>query len=301
MESPSVFIVILNWNSSLDTIRCLKSLASIAYKNIHTLIIDNGSEDDSVNLISSAFPKVEMIQLDENKGFAGGCNTGIKEGLRRGFDSILLLNNDAVVTAQFLSMLVSRLFEERSLGAVQPTIMKMSAPEEVWNAGGKLSQIGFSKSIKTKPQHIEGERSYAVDWLTGCCLLLKSEVVEQVGLFDEKFFAYHEDVDLSIRIRNAEKRLEVVSGSLVYHDGGGSSTQKSKQRGHQVNPIVHYLNMRNTILIFRKHFGRYFLLHFLYTFFKLNLFVLYFAYRGNRAKQGAIWSGFKDGWFKVDL
>jgi GT2 family glycosyltransferase len=296
MKSHSVFIVVLNWNSANDTIRCITNLKKITYSNYELLVIDNGSNDDSVTQIIEAFPEIQLKELPNNLGFTGGCNEGMSEGLRRGFESILLLNNDAITAPDFLEKLVHSLNKEQKIGAVQPKILRLSDSTKIWNVGGKLDFLGTSESIRDEKLALKLVRNHKIDWLSGCCLLIKSEAIKSVGLFDDNFFAYHEDVDFSIRLRKKGFKLDINFDSIIYHDGGGSSTKQNQPKGFQVNPIIHYYNFRNKIFIYRKHFGHLIPILSLLSFFRFMLFYAYFVFRGNKEKQKAVWNGLLDGW-----
>jgi GT2 family glycosyltransferase len=98
VSSPSVYIVILNWNGLDDTLECLASIAKLSYSNVKTIVVDNGSEDDQAAVIAKAFPNVYGARATENLGFCGGCNVGIKEALEKNADFVMLLNNDTLVS-----------------------------------------------------------------------------------------------------------------------------------------------------------------------------------------------------------
>jgi len=214
-----VYIVVLNWNGGDDTVECLKSLGSVNYDNRNIVVVDNGSEDDSVSRIKKQFPGMEIIESRTNLGFAGGNNIGIKHALKNKADYVLLLNNDTTVDKDFLQELVKIGELDKNVGALGAKICFYSNPNRIWFAGGKVNwmknkgvHIGFEE-IDTG-QH---DRIKEVDYLTGCCLLVKREIIEKVGFLSEDYFLYYEDLDFSLRVKRAGYKCVYVYKSKIYH------------------------------------------------------------------------------------
>lgn len=296
---PSVGIILLNWNSYEVTKDCLDCFRQIRHP-YRLIVVDNGSSDDSVTLFRANYPEITLIENNENLGFAGGNNCGLEHGLRENLDYLMLLNNDTLFDEDFVAPLVQRMQQNAELGGIQPKIMYNHDRSLIWNAGGTYHYfLGHSSTIgEGKPDLSRFNRVRGVDWITGCCILLRSQVVQQVGLLDDRFFIYHEDVDWSLRIRGAGWKLEYFPQSQLYHIAGVSQKSKVKTREGFLSPRTHYLNLRNQVFVIRKHLNWY---HFpTATLFMLVMAVAYVAYftvRGRFKKLTAVYEGLKDGFF----
>ncbi|MCK5534758.1 glycosyltransferase [bacterium] len=245
-----VYIVILNWNGLKDTLECLKSLEKLDYSLFKVVIVDNGSEDkQEVCLITQKYPWVELIVNKENLGFAGGNNVGIKYALNCGADYILLLNNDTIVESSLLKELVKVIESNKKIGMAGPKIYYQNPLDKVWFGGGKIRWW--------RPVHIgEGvvdrgklEKVKQSDYISGCALLIKKEVIEKIGLLDNRFFLYYEDVDWSLRARKAGYRLMFVPQARVWHKISSSLGKSSVQSI--------YYGIRNRLLLLQKHAHRF--------------------------------------------
>ena len=161
--------------------------------------------------------------------------------------------------------------------------------DSVWSAGGYINKFfGYTSTNKILNKNLK------LDWITGCCILLKTDLIKKVGLIDENFFAYYEDVDWSLRIKNLGYSLNLVNKSLVYHHGSKSSKNSSVEG--VLSPKVHYLNFKNHIYLVRKHSYKFnFLGLILYQLFKLFFYSLYFILRFRFEKFKMIYRGLIDG------
>ncbi len=255
VSSPSLAIIIVNWNSFNVTTNCLESLRLLEYSNFEVIVVDNGSNDDSVAQIKSDFPEVTILQNGENLGFTGGNNTGIEYALDLGMDLIMLLNNDTIVTPDFAVILTNTLVNDSSLGAVQPKIMYNQERDVIWNAGGLFNAF-FSLS-KTRGLDEKDKGQYDepidVDWITGCCFLVRSSIVKQVGLLDDKFFIYYEDSDWSFKIRNLGYSLRYEPKSKIYHEVGMSNLNRKDHNEGNVSPFTHYMVVRNHLFMVKRY------------------------------------------------
>ena len=236
---PKVFIVVLNWQTYLHTKETLDSLREISYSNFEILLVDNGSCDGSAQALeeflknewSLAGPKAHYIRNSANLGFAGGNNVGIKFSLENGADYILLLNSDVKVDKYFLEPLIQVGQQHPSVGILGPRIYFYDKPEKLWFAGGVLNRT------KTKGTHLglhepmteeqKSGRPYEVDYVTGCALLVKREVVEKIGLMPEDYFLFYEDADWSLRAKKAGYRIVVVPQSKIWHKESRSAVKGS--------------------------------------------------------------------------
>jgi hypothetical protein len=225
MKYPLVYIIILNWNRKDDTLACLRSIKDVKYPQLSVVLVDNASRDGTVESVRENFPAVEVITNSENLRFAGGNNVGIDYAMQNKADYILLLNNDTEVAPDFLSELVSVAENNDRVGMLGPKIYYHNTPKMIWFAGGRiefwkgwLSHIGIREL-----DHGQYDSIRDVDYLTGCCLLVKREVIEKVGTLDESYFIYGEDADWCIRAYRAGFKLTYVPSSLIWHKVSSSS------------------------------------------------------------------------------
>lgn len=257
-------------------------------------MVDNHSEDGSYELIKANFLKINLTRNNMNMGFAGGNNVGMALALKQGFEYILLLNNDTEPAADFLGYLVDEMEISKTTAAIQPLIYYLKRKDKIWNAGGNYREwLVYSQTCY---QVQDNSQPYPTDWITGCAIMVRAEVIEKLGMLDEQYFAYFEDVDWSLRMKKAGYQLKVHPLSLVYHEAGASSKSKEEQKEGFLNPKVHYLNVRNQIFQLRKH-ARFPTVFLAWTahFIKFMVFALYFLLRGRKTKLAAVVKGFKDG------
>jgi len=225
MSQPAVFVILVNWNRKDDTLECLHSLANVTYPRMHIVLVDNASTDDSVANVKQEFPSVDLIRNRSNLRFAGGNNVGIAHALGKGADYVLLLNNDTVVDPDFLTRLVNTAEQAPTNGMVGGKIYYYGDRNRIWYAGGRIewwkgwiSHIGLRE--EDRGQH---DKSAQVDYITGCCLLVKRLVIETVGMLDERFFMYGEDVDWCLRAQRVGFHLLYEPGAKVWHKLSASS------------------------------------------------------------------------------
>lgn len=213
--------VVLNWNRAHDTVACVHSLQAQSQQALRIVVIDNGSTDGSEPFLRSHLTGVEIIQSGRNLGFGGGCNIGLRQALQQGAKYVWLLNNDATVSPETLRAMVSLAESEPGLGAVGAVIHDADGSQQVQCWGGGVVNTWLGRST---PNLKPGE----LDYLTGACLLLRVEALNQVGLFDEqRYFMYWEDVDLSFRLRRAGWDLGVAAQTCVWHEASSSLGKRS--------------------------------------------------------------------------
>lgn len=245
---PSIFIIIINWKGWQDTVVCLKSLLKNDYKNFQVVVIDNRSQDESYEKLLEwcrARDRFTVFQTETNLGFAGGNNIGIKYALDKNADFILLLNNDTIVTEEFLSGLVKTAKEEEA-GIVGCKILYHS-DALIWYLGGKMSWLrgGAYHPGKGRSEHIITNKPFEVDFVTGCMMLIKREVFGKIGLLDESYFLYNEDADYCMKAFKNGIKMVVDPLTTIYHkerstDGGWKSYH------------IYYL-IRNKLIFMKRH------------------------------------------------
>jgi GT2 family glycosyltransferase len=211
-----VSVIVLNWNGWQDTLACLASLQLLDYGNYELLVVDNGSTDDSVAHLQSAFPHLPLLQTGANLGFGGGCNAGIRQALARQADYVWLINSDATVAPDALSALVRCAEHNPAVGSVGSVLYEAHAPDRIQLWGGGRVNLWLGRS-----NHCLAPGP--IDFVSGASLLLRRTALEHVGLFDEaSFFMYWEDTDLAFRLRKAGWQLAVAADSKVWHKQSAS-------------------------------------------------------------------------------
>jgi GT2 family glycosyltransferase len=218
--------VILNWNRRSDTLACLESLAALDEPgvDISVIVVDNGSSDGSVAAVASAFPSASILALPRNVGFSAGMNAGLELALRRGFDWSLVLNNDTIAEPGLLSALLGA-FEPEDVGMAAPTVVYADDPGRVWPSAGWRRGLTLAAFDTTADP--PSDEPYDVDWATACCLMVRREVWEKVGLFDDRYAFYYEDHDLCIRARSLGWRIRHVPRARIRHRVSASTGEGS--------------------------------------------------------------------------
>jgi len=212
------------------------------------VVVDNGTGALTERAVGDA-AVAELVAVRENIGFAGGANLGIRRALAAGADFVLLLNNDAMLEAGCLAELVRVARSRERVAAVGAKVLAADDPGRLWSAYGRLTYRAALVEIvghgaRDGPDFASVEE---VDWVPGCAMLLARSALEEVGLLDERFFAYHEDVDWCTSAHARGLRVLFAPAARVLHRGGGSLARY----GH-VSP-VRYLSARNTMLFASKH------------------------------------------------
>jgi GT2 family glycosyltransferase len=211
-DRPFVAIVVLNYNGKDYLLPALRSLEALKYESKKVIVVDNRSGDDSLDRAREAFPQHIFIRNAENRGFAAGMNVGIREAFRLGAEYIWLLNNDAETGADTLTALVDACEADPTIGAASPIITDFSGKE--WFAGGKISYLRMrAVHIAKKPEI----HPYESEYLSGCAIFFRASALSAAGLFNERYFLYYEDVDISLRIRSIGWKLCIVPRARVSH------------------------------------------------------------------------------------
>ncbi|PRY89882.1 glycosyltransferase family 2 protein [Mongoliibacter ruber] len=297
-KHSSVAIIILNWNGYSHTRSCLHSLEKISYPEYAVFVVDNGSEDDSLQKLKLEFPQHHFLPNEKNLGFTGGNTIGIQHAKNLGFRYFMLLNNDTEVSPDFLDRLMDCFESEPKIGLVQPLILFQDSPEIIWSAGGAYNNLlGISKTLGDR-KRLKNYKIEEVDleWATGCCLLFSDEILTKTGGLANAFFAYFEDVDWSLRIRKAGFKIKLAPKSIIYHEGNASSKNNSEEG--VLSPTVFYLHSRNQLFQLRRHHSSInAVLAWPYHLLKYVGWMSYFCVRGRFKKMKAVAKGIRDGLF----
>lgn len=248
MIGPRTLVIILNWRQPQTTLACVEAVRRMTQCNLELLVIDNGSGDGSAEQLRLGLSDTPLLALPENLGFAGGANRGLREAADRGFDYALLLNNDAFPAPDMLAKLLAETAPDIAL--LSPKIYYDDAPERLWFAGARQHPRLLEMREHGKGQ-LDSHRwstSRDVDYLVGTGLLVNLEAMQRVGGLDEGYFMYYEDLDWSIRFRDAGYRLRLVAGARLDHQVSLSSGEDS--------PLLCYHLARSSVLFFRRHAHR---------------------------------------------
>jgi GT2 family glycosyltransferase len=246
-DDPRVAVIVLNYNGWHDTVECLRSLEKMDYPNYWTIVVDNGSADDSVARISEHFPEIPLIETGRNLGEPRGNNVGIRRALDEGAEYVWVLNNDTVADPGSLGAMVRTAEAAPAVGAVGSVLFYMSEPEQVqaWGGGRVLMWWGTARYLKGPvPEE-------SLHYITGGCILLRSQALWDVGLLDERFFLYWVDAELSFRLRKAGWSLAVAEGSHVWHKEFAGSTWKEFAKGQSALTDRHWNT--SAVLFFREY------------------------------------------------
>jgi len=229
---PKVAIILLNYNNYRDTFNCLDSLKELTYSNYETIVVDNNSSNDSLHYLRQRIDKnLTVIDSGRNGGFAFGNNIGIQKALEDNADYIMLLNNDTLVTPDFLEKLLSCFYDSgvENVGVATCRIMYNDARDKVWYAGGTIDWENLRathNSIGTKQYKSDGVE--VVGFASGCCMLISAECIQKAGILPEEYFMYYEDLDYCVKVHEAGYQIKYNPEAVIYHcvssSGGGENS-----------------------------------------------------------------------------
>jgi GT2 family glycosyltransferase len=241
--------VVLNYNGLNYTIECVESLFLVNPAPEELVLVDNGSTDGSGNEFSKRYgnnSRITLLLLDKNIGYAGGMNKGIGHLLKnKKIKVLLLLNNDTVVKSDFLGPLMDCLEDSSGYHIATPKIL-YSDRVTIWSAGARVFYpLLFSLQSKGKQDGFQFNSPRKINSVTGCAMAVRREVFEKIGLFDEEYFAYVEDIDFCKRAVTAGFRFAYCYKSTIFHKASGTLGE--------FNPYRIYLNVRNKAYFIKKN------------------------------------------------
>jgi GT2 family glycosyltransferase len=251
MSQPKVAIVILNWNGTKLLQQFLPSILEFSKSDFVDIVVaDNGSTDDSLQILQNQFPEVKILDLKQNYGFARGYNEALKQ-IDAGY--FVILNSDVEVTAGWLDEPIRLMEADRSIAAVQPKIRSYHQKthfEYAGAAGGFIDRFGYPfcrGRIFNEVEEDHGQYNNQVDifWATGACMFVRAKHFHEVGGFDADFWAHMEEIDLCWRLKTRGYRVVYTPESTVSHVGGGTLSYD--------NPRKLYLNFRNNLWLLYKN------------------------------------------------
>ena len=249
--SPSVAVVILNYNGKTFLERFLPSVKASTYAHLHIVVADNASTDDSLTYLRSTHPDVEILINKTNEGFAKGYNTALRQVKA---DIFVLLNSDVEVTPNWIEPIVALMVSDKSIAACQPKILDWNNRtrfEYAGAAGGWVDRYGYPFCRGRIFSHCETDHGQydtvePVFWASGAAMFVRAAVFHEMGGFDDFFFAHQEEIDLCWRMQLSGYRVFACPASVVYHVGGGTLPQG--------NPKKTFLNFRNNLIMLYKNY-----------------------------------------------
>lgn len=247
MTEQQVTIVVLNWRQKEKTLRCLQSLNKLETP-CHIIVVDNGSADGSAAAISKHFTDVELVALPDNVGFATGCNIAIQRALDLATCKyIFFVNNDAVLHPKALSKLLISAGRYPQGAILGPKVYFWHDRRKIWYAGARRRRGVFAATNTGRGKIDSGQYSQIreVDYVFGAAMLIHRRVFDQVGLFDERFFLYLEDLDFCIRAQAKGFPIVFVPGAHVWHEGAASTSHD--------NALRRSFLIESTALFLKKH------------------------------------------------
>lgn len=251
-------IVTVNFDNGSDTVALLKGLAKAETKELETkiIVVDNGSTDGSLEMIREKFPNVEFLVSDTNKGFSGGYNLGIRKAMLWGAEFVLIINNDTLVPdGKLILRLLATFVKDRRIGLVSPKILfapgfefhkekyqKGDIGHVVWYGGGSFDWNNVQSVHRGIDQVDRGQfnKVEEVEFGCACCLLIRREVFDRIGMFDESMFAYFEDNDFLVRAKKAGFKIFYNGRTFIYHKVSRTAGIGSK--------ITDYYTTRNRLI-----------------------------------------------------
>ncbi|MGB9622355.1 MAG: glycosyltransferase family 2 protein [Anaerolineae bacterium] len=247
MDYPLVVSVVVNWNLKEELGECLDSLHQVDYPAHKIIVVDNGSTDDSASFVAINYPDVDLIVLPQNLGYAAGLNAGILPALEQGAVYTFLLNNDTFVDRHTVSRLVEVLESSAEIGIAAPKILFYHKRDRIFSLGDRIYPflplpVGFGYGKRDSPKY---SKVMEFDYVTGCALMVRSEVFRTVGLFDTSYFVYYEDADFCRRARDQGYRIVCVGDAVVYHKAA-RSTGRNKT-------MMVSIRARNRVRFYRRY------------------------------------------------
>ena len=250
MDSPSVAVVILNWNGRKFLEQFLPALTASSYPGMEIVVADNGSTDDSVAFLNAHYPGVKQIMNHTNLGFANGYNKALEQVNAKYY---VLLNSDVEVTMHWLEPMVALMEKDSRIGACQPKLLawhQKDSFEYAGGSGGWLDAFGypfcrgriFDVCEKDTGQY---DDAVPVFWASGAALMIRAELYHQAGGFDGYFFAHQEEIDLCWRVQRLGYEVYACPASVVYHVGGGTLPKGNARKV--------FLNFRNNLIMLYKN------------------------------------------------
>lgn len=228
MKPPLVYVIVLNYNGIDWLSACLTSLMATRYRNFKVMLVDNGSTDESISFVQTAFPQVEIIQNNFNLGFSKGNNVGIEQALIAGADYVVLLNPDTQVDPGWLEKIIE-------VGEAEPATGILGSLQYCYesNEFNTWTKTAVTQHLEQLSQPNPAPAWIALEWVEGSCFAVKREVFERVGYLDPIYFSFYEEIDYCRRAACAGYQTVLVTNSRIHHHRGGIwAVQQNRQRDY---------------------------------------------------------------------
>ncbi len=252
MFTTAVYPIIVNWNLASETIPCIASLLAAGIPAGQIMVVDNGSQDDSVAQLRARFDnQIRLIGHPTNLGFAGGNNLGIAAALQAGAEWLLLVNNDTVAAPTLIQELGQAVAQHPDYQIIGPLILYFTEPKRIWSLGDRLvpGTLITRRLWHDAPIPEALPPFLPVDFLNACCMLIHRTVFETIGLLNANYFMYAEDVDFCWRARRAGIKLGCATTAHIWH-------KVSRSTGIH-HPQARYWRISNQIMVYRTHARRW--------------------------------------------
>lgn len=228
-QEPRPDAVVLNFGTPAHTLRAVRSLLASTLPPRRVWVVDNDPSDHCRTALSPVWTEVRYLKPGTNLGFSGGVNMGIRAALAHGADSVLVVNSDVTVPPETISCLQTTLARNPDAGIAGPLVVSDSTPRRVASRGlsfalrtGRMRHRAFGATLNGTTLNGTRHASETVDAVSGCFMLVRRPVFDQVGLFDEAYFFSFEDLDFCLRARDKGFRSIVTDDAVVFHQGGAS-------------------------------------------------------------------------------
>ncbi len=289
MTTPLVIFVVLNFNRREDTLQCISSLEQNTYKNQKIILLDNSSTDGSVEAVEARFPDVQIIRLQQNLGYAGNNNAGIDEAMRQGAEWIFVLNEDTVLAPDCVAQLISVGESDPTIGIVGPMVYHHNEPEIIQSAGGKMDKYFRAEHLgQNQVDRGQYPQPHRVEWISGCGIMVRRAVIDQIGTIDARFFYYAEEFEWCIRASEVGWKIVHVPQAKLWHKG--------VQRDYHPKPSLMYYFTRNRLLLLSKHRAPLsaWVVNWAEILRPLTSWTIKPKWRGQREYRNAMWRGMLD-------
>ena len=246
VAQPGVAVVVLNYHRFLDTRECLSSVFASADPSVRVILLDLGSSSDQLASLQGTHPRLQVVPLSENRGYAGNNNIGVRLALDQGADWVLLLNEDTRIDPRCMAELMAAVEARPNAGVVGPLVCHYDSPAVIQSSGGRLDARWRSFHLsQDEPDRGQLTEVRQVDWVAGCAMQMRRGLIERIGLLDERFFNYWEETEFCLRARRNGWEILNAPRAKVWHKGG--------RAGRPVDPSVGYYMTRNRFLFLARH------------------------------------------------
>ena len=271
MEERKISVILVNYNALEMTIECINSIKKSACKP-EIIVIDNGSQRNESIELQNKYPDIICKRSETNLGFAGGNNIGIELAIEHGATHIALLNNDTIIDSHMLSCLANNC-KINSISV--PVIYYYKKPKMVWYAGGEINKrtgavIHYLENSEPNTIH-----PIQCNFATGCCFMAQTLIWKQIGLLDESYFMYCEDVEYCLRLKKNNIYVQLVPEAKMWHKVGFSS-------GGEYSPIAIYYATRNRFRNIKRYSWYFSKSAYWYTLFTRIIYSFILRARGNK-------------------